>query len=68
MPCKWRLAQHSSQIASVTVFKTSGSLLEKPVGVLKLVSVYLEVSMIIHDCYIATNCINVTIMTLLKIL
>ena len=55
MPCKWHLAQHSSQIASVTVIKTSGSLLEKPVGVLKLVSVYLEVSMIIHDCYIATN-------------
>lgn len=48
MPCKWRLAQHSSQIASVTVIKTSGSLLEKPVGVLKLVSVYLEVSMIIY--------------------
>lgn len=67
MPCKWRLAQHSSQIASVTVIKTSGSLLEKPVGVLKLVSVYLEVSMIIHDCYIATNCI-ITIMRLLKIL
>ena len=48
MPCKWRLAQHSSQIASVTVIKTSGRLLEKPVGVLKLVSVYLEVSMIIY--------------------
>ena len=48
MPCKWRLAQHSSQIASVSVIKTSGSLLEKPVGVLKLVSVYLEVSMIIY--------------------
>lgn len=54
-------------MASVTVIKTGGSLLEKPVGVLKLVSVYLEVSMIIHDCYIATNCI-ITIMTLLKIL